>query len=327
MMTITAIIPTYHRPKDLTRCLEAIKQQTRAADEVLVVVRDSDSETWELFKESNFDPLPIHIVMVKVPGVVAALNAALDIAKGDIITITDDDAAPHNDWLERIETYYLSDDHLGGVGGRDWVYWENKLLDHSDAQKVGKVLWFGRVIGNHHRGVGTACEVDILKGVNMSYRRSAITGAGLRFDERMRGTGAQVNFEMVFCFALRRAGWRLIYDPMVAVDHYPAKRFDEDQRTTFNDKVLLNSVHNETLALLEYLSPIRRAIFLVWAVLVGTQESLGFLQWLRFLPSEESLVGQKLLASLKGRWQGWRTWRQCVSQARRSDRHLDRVSM
>jgi hypothetical protein len=45
------------------------------------------------------------------------------------------------------------------------------------------------LIGNHHLGVGEPREVDVLKGVNMSYRRTAI--ADIHFDERMRGTGAQ----------------------------------------------------------------------------------------------------------------------------------------
>jgi cellulose synthase/poly-beta-1,6-N-acetylglucosamine synthase-like glycosyltransferase len=310
MIAISVIIPTYLRPKDLTRCLEALKQQTRPADEVLVVVRDSDNETWALLKESNFDPLPIKTVTVEVPGVVAALNAALDVATGDIITVTDDDAAPHTDWLKRIETYYLSDERLGGVGGRDWVYWENKLLDHDDTETVGQVQWFGRVIGNHHRGVGDAREVDILKGVNMSYRRSAIAQIG--FDERMWGTGAQVNFEMALCLALKRKGWKLVYDPAIAVDHYPAKRFDEDKRDRLNEVALVNAVHNETLVLLENLPPARRVVFMLWAILVGTQEALGLIQWLRFLPKEGKLAQRKWLASLRGRWQGLRTWQQSV---------------
>jgi cellulose synthase/poly-beta-1,6-N-acetylglucosamine synthase-like glycosyltransferase len=310
MIAISVIIPTYLRPKDLTRCLEALKQQTRPADEVLVVLRDSDRETWALLKESNFDPLPIKTVTVEVPGVVAALNAALDVATGDIITVTDDDAAPHPDWLKRIETYYLSDERLGGVGGRDWVYWENKLLDHDDTEIVGQVQWFGRVIGNHHRGVGDAREVDILKGVNMSYRRSAIAQIG--FDERMWGTGAQVNFEMALCLALKRKGWKLVYDPAIAVDHYPAKRFDEDKRDRLNEVALVNAVHNETLVLLENLSPPRRVVFMLWAILVGTQEALGLIQWLRFLPKEGKLAQRKWLASLRGRWQGLRTWQQSV---------------
>lgn len=307
-MTITVLIPTYHRPQDLTRCLEALKRQTRPADEVLVVVRDSDIDTWTLLKDFNFDFLPLRTVTVSVPGVVAAMNAGVDVAKGDIITFTDDDAAPHADWLARIETHFLSDERVGGVGGRDWVYFDTRLED-GKCELVGRVQWFGRVISNHHLGVGKAREVDVLKGVNMSYRQTAI--AGLRFDRRMRGTGAQVHFEMSFCLALKRAGWKLIYDPMIAVDHYPAKRFDEDQRNRLNDTALVNSVHNETLVLLEHLPPIRRAVFIVWAILVGTQEALGLVQWWRFLPSEGALAGQKWLASLRGRWQGWQAWQQC----------------
>jgi len=38
VMTITVLIPTYRRPQDLARCLEALQKQTRLADEVLLVV-------------------------------------------------------------------------------------------------------------------------------------------------------------------------------------------------------------------------------------------------------------------------------------------------
>ena len=61
-------------------------------------------------------------VKVNVPGQVAALNAGLDKTQGEIIAITDDDAAPHVDWLERIEARYLADKAIGGVGGRDFLY-------------------------------------------------------------------------------------------------------------------------------------------------------------------------------------------------------------
>ena len=306
-MTITVVVPTYRRPKDLVRCLEALKQQTRPADEVLVIVRDTDTETWTFLATFNPDLLPLNTVTVKVPGVVAAMNAGLDSAKGDIIAFTDDDAAPHSDWLARIENHFLSDEQIGGVGGRDWVYHGTQLED-GECEVVGQVNWFGRMIGNHHFGVGAPREVDLLKGVNMSFRRTAINE--LRFDQRMQGTGAQVNFEIAFSLALKRAGWKLIYDPKVAVDHYPAQRFDEDQRRSFNEIALTNAVHNETLILLEHLPRANRAVFLLWAILVGTRESLGLVQCLRFLPGEGLLAGQKLLVSWRGRWQGWRTWQQ-----------------
>lgn len=306
-MRNTVLIPTYRRQKDLLRCLKALEIQTRPAFQVLVVVRDIDTETWEFLQEFKVSILPLQIVKVTVPGVVAALNAGLEAVEGDIVSITDDDAAPRPDWLERLTAHFISDKLIGAVGGRDWVHHSSKLEDES-REVVGRLQWFGRVIGNHHLGVGEAREVDVLKGVNMSFRTLAI--GQLRFDERMRGTGAQVHFEMSFTLTLQRAGWKIIYDPNVAVDHYPAQRFDEDQRNNFNKIAFINLVHNETVVLLEHLPPTRRAIFLLWAVLVGTRDCLGFLQWLRFLPKEGRFAGQKLLASMRGRTQGWQTWQQ-----------------
>ena len=309
MLAISVVIPTYRRPKDLARCLEALEKQKRPADQVLVTVRDTDTETSTFLESFNPQLLPLRItkVSVSVPGVVAAMNMGMDAACGDIIAFTDDDATPHTDWLERIEAHFLSDSNIGGVGGRDWVY-HGTQLEEGEREVVGQVQWFGRVIGEHHLGAGEAREVDVLKGVNMSFRRSAI--AQMHFDPRMQGTGAQVHFELAFSLALKRAGWKLIYDPKVAVNHYPAQRFDEDQRNVFNDIALLNAIHNETLVLLEHLPPTRRAVFLLWAVLVGTRESLGLVQYLRFLPGEGLLAGQKLLTSWRGRWQGWWSWQQ-----------------
>ncbi|MGK7893633.1 MAG: glycosyltransferase [Xenococcus sp. (in: cyanobacteria)] len=307
MSKISTIIPTYRRPKDLERCLEALKKQTRLADEVIVIVRDTDDETWSFLDNFNVESLPMGTVKISVPGQVAALNAGLDKALGEIIAITDDDAAPHVDWLERIEAHYLADKTIGGVGGRDFLYVNNDLIQ-GEKQIVGKLQWFGRTVGNHHLGVGEPREVDILKGANMSFRKDAIVG--LRFDERLRGTGAQVYNDLSFCLAVRRRGWKLIYDPSVAIDHYFAERFDEDQRGKFNHIAMVNQVHNKTKVLLEHLSPLRRNAFLLWAILVGTRANIGFLQYLRFLPSESFLAGQKLLASFQGLWQGWQTWKQ-----------------
>jgi len=281
---------------------------------VIVVVRDSDAATWEFLAQFYSPNLLLDIVTVSVPGVVAALNAGLDVVKGDIISITDDDAAPHPDWLEKINAHFLRQSALGGVGGRDWIYEGGNSSHISHPAKnldknltVGKLQWFGRVIGNHHLGYGAAREVDVLKGVNMSFRTLAI--GKLRFDQRMRGTGAQVHFEMAFTLALKRAGWQIIYDPNIAVDHYPAVRFDEDQRHKFNQMAVINLVHNETLVLLEHLSLVRRIVFLLWAVLVGTRDSFGLLQWCRFFPSFGQLANEKLQASLRGRWEGYQTWK------------------
>jgi len=305
-MKITVVVPTYLRIHDLSRCLAALKQQIRPVDELWVIVRDTDRETWQFLENYNCESLPLHIAPVTASGVIAAMNIGLESATGDVVAFTDDDAAPHPDWLQKMEAYYLRDQKIGGVGGRDWVYHGTKLEEGARAD-VGRLQWFGRLIGNHHIGIGEGREVDVLKGVNMSFRREVI--ADLRFDHRMRGTGAQVHFEVAFALTLRQRGWKLIYDPAIAVDHYPAQRFDEDQRHSFNFQASVNAIHNETLALLSYLPPLRRFVFLVWAIAIGTTEAHGLLQWLRFLPKEGKVSGQKLWACWQGRWEGWQTWR------------------
>jgi cellulose synthase/poly-beta-1,6-N-acetylglucosamine synthase-like glycosyltransferase len=281
-----------------------LQEQTKPVDQVIVIVRDTDTETWQFLHQFSHHHLPLQTLTVTQPGVVAALNAGLAAVKGDIFSITDDDAAPHSNWLEKINTHFETDSCIGAVGGRDWINHLHTIKENSSVI-VGRLQWFGRVIGNHHLGVGKPREVDILKGVNMSFRTQAI--GKLQFDQRMRGTGAQVHFEMAFTLSLKRAGWKIIYDPNIGVDHYPAQRFDEDQRGNFNEIALINLVHNETIVLLEHLPPLRQIVFLFWAILIGTRDSLGIVQWLRFFPSQGTIVNKKLQASLWGRWQGWQT--------------------
>lgn len=302
-MTIAVLIPTYHRPQSLVRCLDALKKQSRIPDEVLVMVRDADAETKALLEHCEFASSTLRVVTVIVPGVVAALNAGLEAARADIIAITDDDAVPRPDWLARINTHFRADPKVGGVGGRDWLHYDGKV-DDGARKVVGRVQWFGRVIGNHHLGVGGPREVCVLKGANMSVRRAAIQS--VRFDKRLRGTGAQVHNELAFSLAVKRAGWKLIYDPAVAVDHYLAPRFGEEQRDRYE---WTNAAYNETLSLLEHVTPMRRLVFIIWAVLVGTRSSPGLLQWLRFLPREGRLAGKYLRAALTGRIQALNMWR------------------
>jgi cellulose synthase/poly-beta-1,6-N-acetylglucosamine synthase-like glycosyltransferase len=315
-MQASVIVPTYRRCQDLERCLAALQQQLRPPDEVLVIVRDRDEET-QVFLQQSQTSLPLRAIIVTRPGQVAALNAGIEAAQGEILAITDDDAAPHAHWLQAIEAHFLQDAKVGGVGGRDWLYLNGQLQDatlHPGASTtIGKITWFGRAIGNHHIGTGAAREVDILKGANMSYRREAIQN--LRFSEALLGTGAQVHNDLEFSFAVKQRGWKLIYDPEVAVNHYLAQRFDEDQRLQFNYTAQYNAAFNEALSLLSHLPLQNRFAYLCWALLIGSRKTLGLLQTLRFLPQEGWVAVQKFQASTQGRLAGLRA---CLNSEVRS---------
>src|SRR6201991_2991525 len=164
-MKITVLVPTFRRPDALTRCRAALERQHRAPDEVVVVARPDDEATHACLAAYLAEHgaahvathvadkrLPLVVAPVDAPGQVAALNRGLDAASGDVIAITDDDAAPHADWLARIEAHFAADAQLGALGGRDWVHEKGAVLNGSRAL-VGKLTPSGKLIGNHHLGV------------------------------------------------------------------------------------------------------------------------------------------------------------------------------
>jgi GT2 family glycosyltransferase len=276
-MKTSVLVPTFRRPDDLERCLAALAAQSHPADEVIVIARRDDAPTcavlerWLAVRAVN----GLRVAWVNEPGQVAANNCGLREAAHELILITDDDAAPHADWVARIRAHFMRDTQLGGVGGRDVVHERGRVLDGT-ARDVGQVSWYGRIVGNHHLGSGAPREVSILKGANMAWRRDAIEG--LRFDTRLLGSGAQVHNDLAFSLAVRRRGWKLLYDPAVRVDHFPATRGDEDQRFVLNEAAYFNAAFNLRFTLCEHLSPAGRVAFMVYAVAIGNRADPGVLR-------------------------------------------------
>jgi len=306
-LTVTVLVPTYRRPDDLARCLSALMRQTRVPQQIVVVARSDDAATHAcLADHATPRVLNVEVAIVDEPGQVAALNRGLDAATGDVIAITDDDAAPRSDWVERIAEAFGADPGLGALGGRDWVHEGGRLLD-GERERVGKVLPTGRIVGNHHLGVGEPREVDVLKGANMSYRRAAI--GALRFDRRLRGSGAQTHNDMAFSMSVKRAGWTLVYDPRVAVDHFPAPRPRDDPRNAQTLHSVRNAAFNFHLILRAHLSPLHREVAWWWYALVGTRVYPGL-----FHVCLGALRGRGPRAALAR----WRAVRRGAREARRA---------
>jgi GT2 family glycosyltransferase len=304
-IAISVVVPSYRRPESLAVCLRALARQDEAPREVIVVTRDEDTPTRSLIANLVADELNLKEEVVSVPGQVVALAAGLGAASGDAVAFTDDDAAPRPDWIARLSSWFEGDDVVG-VGGRDVI------PAHEPPRQsltVGKVRWTGKVIGNHHLGTGPARDVDVLKGANMAFRREYLLRHG--FDARLRGEGAQVHNDLKACLALRREGGRLIYDPAVKVDHRPASRPSGDLRSDPEMRHRIDAVHNETLALLEYLPPHRRPVFIAWGVLIGRGSAPGAVHtaWSALRRRRGGSLKRTLLPTLRGRWSGWRTYR------------------
>ena len=301
-MRVSVLVPTFRRVERLGACLDGLARQTQAAVEVIVVCRGADSASIELVRARA-----VTLVLVDEPGVIAAMNAGVAAASGEIIALTDDDAVPWADWVQRIERHFGADPKLGCLGGKDWQYKGEPLrLDDGRETRAGEMQWWGRTRGMHHwAAAGPPREVAVVKGVNMAFRAEVLRALG-GFDTRLAGTGAQVHWELAACLAAKRAGWKVVFDPSLGVDHFPAERFDEDRRDDFNGLAQRNAVFNETLVMAEHLPPLRRAVFAAWVFAIGTRSGPGVLQLLRLALMRQRDAWPRFVATMRGRLGGLR---------------------
>ena len=253
------------------------------------MVRKADSTSKSAFNaaKSSSDKL----VEVEEPGVLAAMRAGVASSAGEVVVFTDDDARPRPQWLGRL-LILLSEPGVGAAGGRDIITGQTEPR-RSD---VGRITGYGRVVGNHHLGIGPAREVDVLKGVNMAFRAEclALPRAGL-----LRGDGAEVNFEVLCARWAKLHGWRVVYDPSAEVDHAGAERIGADRR----DRPELGAVRDAAYNFLIATTALDRRYLarqMVYAIAFGNRDAPGAGRALVAVARREREVLRRFGPSLTG---------------------------
>jgi GT2 family glycosyltransferase len=292
MTGVSIVVPSYRRPERLAGSLTALARQCRPADEIIVVCRREDTATHALAGNAA----EVRRVEVEAPGVLAAMRAGARAAVGDCIGFVDDDAEPHEGWLEGILTH-LADPRVGAAGGRDIVA---SQPEHVPTTDVGRLTASGKLIGNHHLGTGPARDVDVLKAANIVFRRSA-----LALPDGLRGEGAQVHFEVATSLWAASQGWRLIYDPGLAVDHFAGPRFDDDARWTRSSRATANAAFNFTVCV-GTLRPELRRRRLAYGMLAGDKGAPGLLRAARALLDRDLRVAARLAPSVRAQLAAYR---------------------
>jgi GT2 family glycosyltransferase len=96
-ITVSIIIPTYKDWARLQLCLNALSRQRYPAEYIEIIVVNNDANE----DGSQHINLPSNAVLINeaTPGSYAARNAALKIAKGEIIAFTDSDCLPSENWV------------------------------------------------------------------------------------------------------------------------------------------------------------------------------------------------------------------------------------
>src|SRR3989454_2792541 len=213
-LTISIIIITYNRPFLLRHCLERVLAQPYPHKEIIVVDSSSNDESEQVVAQYP------EVISVRLRGQrnnrPQAYNEGIAASSGNIIAFVDDDAMVQPGWLESLINAY-GDETVGGVGGRVIEIPEPHCDQISGSPRMF-VKPSGRVIGQGWGLFSTeTIEVDHLAGGNMSFRREALEPVG-GLDTNYTLTNLREETDL--CVRVKKAGWRIMFVPTMAVTHF-----------------------------------------------------------------------------------------------------------
>ncbi|MGI6103264.1 MAG: glycosyltransferase family 2 protein [Patescibacteria group bacterium] len=207
---VSVIIPTLNRDAVLTATLDDVLKQMYPDFEV-IVVDQSDEVAESVRRYLNMHP-DVIFLQLEEKGTPNAKNVGADRATGEIFVFLDDDVriASNRFLLAHVANY--ADPAVGGVGGRVTMDGDPPPETIAD---VGKFRWFGlKEVTNFSANFRT--DIDHVYGCNQSFRREAFERAG-GFQKVYKGNAHLEEADV--SFRVRRAGYRIVFDPNAVLHH------------------------------------------------------------------------------------------------------------
>lgn len=214
---ISIIIITRNRPYLLQHCLQRVIEQPYPYKEIIVVDSSTHDESAQVIAQYPA------IIRLRLRGqsnnMPQARNRGIAASTGDILAFIDDDSMILPDWLPSLIEAYR-DETIGAAGGRV-IRRPQPYCDQQSGTPQLSVQPGGIVIARETDLPSTGkIEVDHLIGCNMSFRRKALEQVG-GFD--VNYTLTNLREETDLCIRVKKAGWRILYDPSIAVVHVSAR--------------------------------------------------------------------------------------------------------
>jgi GT2 family glycosyltransferase len=218
--SVSVVICTYtdKRWSLLLAAVDSVRNQTRTADQIIVVI---DHDEGLVARARSEMPDAIVVANRGPRGLSGGRNTGVEVATSDIVVFLDDDAVPERDWLANLTAAFAMPG-VAGAGGLAVPNWSTR-----------RPRWFPEeffwVLGCSYRGMPKSVErVRNPIGCNMAFRREvfAVIG-GFREDlgiVGLRQVGAEET-ELCIRLANMMPGARVVYVPNAAVRHFvPADR-------------------------------------------------------------------------------------------------------
>lgn len=210
----TVIIPVYNDVEMTIACLRSLAEHPPSTVRTEYVVVDDASPMGVASQLASIAGLTV-LRNAENVGFLRTCNRAALLSTASYLVFLNNDTLVRNGWLDELVRTAESDPRVGVVGSK-LVYPDGTL------QEAGGLIWRDACGWNYGRGSRAddpayefVRDVDYCSGAALLVRRSLWTGLG-GFDERF----APAYFEdSDLCFAARRAGFRVVYQPRSVVVH------------------------------------------------------------------------------------------------------------
>ncbi|HXF68931.1 MAG TPA: glycosyltransferase family 2 protein [Thermoflexus sp.] len=209
---ISVIIPNWNGAAHLPTCLEALRRQTYARREVLVVDNGSTDDSLQLL--ARYPEVRV-LTLGRNRGFAGAVNEGIRAARGEIIVLLNNDTEASPTWLEALAAAFERHPDAGLLASRIMLF-DRRDVFHSagDYYRVDGIpgnrgVW-EKDVGQYDREeeVFSAC------GAAAAYRRELFDDIGL-FDEDFFYSCEDVDL----AWRAQIAGWNCWYVPTAVVYH------------------------------------------------------------------------------------------------------------
>ncbi len=207
---VSIIIPVYNDSIRLRLCLRALDQQNYPREQYEIIVADNGSSEDIGAVVAQFPQA--RMVVERKPGSYAARNAALAVARGDVLAFTDSDCVPGADWLANGVARLLANPGAGLVAGKIQVFFRNPVRPTAVEVYESVTAFPQRKFVEKYRFGATA---------NVFTRRDVFDRVGL-FNDTLKSSGDREWGQRVHA-----AGLPLIYADDVMVAHPARASFGE----------------------------------------------------------------------------------------------------
>ncbi|MDZ7630059.1 MAG: glycosyltransferase family A protein [Gemmatimonadaceae bacterium] len=230
-MKISVIICTRDREETIGQALESVAQCEYDRFDIHVMdqsTRPATRECVEALAARFKGTVPIHYHHLDKAGLSRASNAGTRVSDGEVIAFTDDDVIVPPDWLSAIAAAFTKDPQAGLLYGQVLV--PASLQPLVDAGTIVPSLVWDKperlIKGGAFKVFGMGANMAITRRMLQEVRG---------FDEALGG-GGPLRSSQDFDFAYRTylAGYAILLEPSVKVDHYGTRTADQWPATMVN---------------------------------------------------------------------------------------------